>query len=66
MRLLRRCMHELWTLFVDDGMAAAFVVGWILLACLVLRRVSTGLWSGPILFAGLTVIVAVSTLQKRS
>lgn len=60
MKLLRRCLHELWTLFVDDGAVAACVVAWIVVACLVLQRLPVGIWSGPILFVGLAAIVAVS------
>ena len=57
MTLLLRCLRELWLLFVDDRAAAAAVVGWIAVAGLVLRQLPAGSWSGPILFAGLLVIV---------
>ena len=65
MKLLRRCLRELWTLFVDDGAVAALIVGWIAVACLVLRRMPVGIWSGPILFAGLAAIVAADTRTRR-
>ena len=58
--MLRRCLHELWTLFVDDGVVAACVVVWITLGSLALRRIPLGIWSGPILFVGLAAIVAIS------
>lgn len=58
MRLLRRSLRELWSLFVDDGTSAALVVGWIVVGCLVLRALPSMVWSGPILFAGLALIVA--------
>ena len=65
MKLLCRCLRELWTLFVDDGAAAASVVAWIAVACLVLRQLPTGPWSGPVLFAGLLVIVVVGMRVGR-
>ncbi len=65
MRLLRRCLHELWTLFVDDGAVAAWLVAWIAVACLVLRRLPAGPWSGPVLFAGLLAIVTISMRAGR-
>lgn len=65
MRLLRRSLHELWRLFVDDGVDAALVVGWIVVACLVLRALPAIAWSGPILFAGLAAIVAFSVGPRR-
>lgn len=60
MRLLQRSLRELWNLFVDDGFSAALVVGWIVIACLVLRALPSMAWSGPILFAGMAAIVALS------
>jgi hypothetical protein len=65
LKLLRRCLRELWTLFVDDGVVAASVVIWITVACLALQRIPVGTWSGPILFAGLAAIVAVSLRSRR-
>ena len=63
MSLLRRCAHELWALFVDDGALAA--VAWIAVACLALRQVQAGIWSGPVLFAGLSVIFLLTTRARR-
>ena len=65
MRLLRRCLHELWTLFVDDGAVAGWLVAWIAVACLVLRQLPAGAWSGPVLFAGLLAIVTVGMRAGR-
>lgn len=62
MKLLRRCVHELWALFIDDGALAT--VGWIVLACLTLRQVPVGVWSGPILFAGLSAIFLLTIRAK--
>lgn len=64
MRLLRRCVRELWRLFVDDGAIAAWVVIWITLACLALRQVPAGIWSGPILFAGLAAVFTLATRMR--
>jgi hypothetical protein len=61
MMLFRRCLREFWKLFVDDAFTAALIVGWIVAACITLRQLPAGLWSGPILFAGLAVIVAIRT-----
>lgn len=61
-KLLRRCVHELWALFIDDGALAT--VGWIVLACLTLRQVPVGVWSGPILFAGLSAIFLLTIRAK--
>lgn len=65
MRLLRRCLREFWTLFVDDGAIAALLVGWIAVACLVLRQLPVRAWSGPVLFAGLLTIVTVGMRAGR-
>ena len=65
MRLLRRCLRELWKLFVDDGAAAAWIVGWIAVACLTLRHLPAGPWSGPVLFAGLLVIATLGMRAGR-
>jgi len=64
LKLLRRCLHEAWSLFIDDGALAAYVVGWIAVACLALRQAPAGPWSGPILFAGLSVIFIVSARRR--
>lgn len=64
MKLLRRCLHEVWSLFIYDGALAAYVVGWIAVACLTLRQAPAGPWSGPILFAGLSVIFTVSARRR--
>ena len=58
MNLLRRILAELWSLFVDDPEIAALIVGWIVVACAVMRRLPPTPWSGPVLFAGLAAIVA--------
>ena len=58
MNLLRRSLAELWGLFVDDARIAALIVGWIAVACAVMRQLPPTPWSGPVLFAGLAAIAA--------
>lgn len=62
MTLLRRCLHELWALFIDEGAIA--VVVWVAVACFTLRQVPAGIWSGPILFAGLSAIFLLTTRAR--
>lgn len=62
MTLLRRCLRELWALFVDEGAIA--VVVWVAVACLALRQAPAGIWSGPILFAGLSAIFLLTTRAR--
>ncbi|MFT4063970.1 hypothetical protein [Paraburkholderia sp.] len=65
MQWLRTVLGELWGLFVDDSTFALAIVIW-LIAC----RVVSPLVSlpeaarGPILFAGLAVILAESALRR--
>ena len=59
--VLRRCLVECVRLFVDDATYTALIVGWIVLACIVLRAVGAGMWSGLMLFAGLAVIFVMTT-----
>ncbi len=63
--LLRRGLAELWSLFVDDARIAALIVGWIAVACAVMRRLPPTPWSGPVLFAGLAAIVAYGVRPGR-
>ncbi len=67
--LFRRGVRELWDLFVDNGIAAGCVVGWVTLACVALRHNPlsawpVGAWSGVILFAGLAAIFVLSTGRR--
>ena len=60
MQFLRRLPAQVWHLFVDDGPVVAILLAWIALACVVLSRVGIGIWSGPVLFAGIAVITFLS------
>lgn len=54
-----------FSLLVDDGRLAAATVAWLLLARAVLPRLASGSkWGGPILFAGLAVILVESTIRR--
>lgn len=61
MSLLRRIVRKLVSLFVDDALVAALVVGWIAIACLVLPRHA----AAPLLAAGLLAIFAASFRRLR-
>jgi hypothetical protein len=57
MNTLTTIFKEFVGLFVDDGTLAATVLIWIALCGLFLRVLPAGSWQGPILFAGLAVIL---------
>jgi hypothetical protein len=52
-------------LLVDDGRLAAATVVWLVLAWVVLPRLARETdWGGPILFAGLAVILVESAFRR--
>lgn len=62
--LLTLIWHELWGLFVDDGIFAGAILIWLLVGWLILPRL--GLPSGVpavILFAGLATILVLGALR---
>jgi hypothetical protein len=64
MRTLHKILTELFGLFVDDGSFALFILGWLLVAGLVLARVPLPGTGRSVLFAaGLAVILAGSALR---
>ncbi|GAC1346843.1 MAG: hypothetical protein NVSMB18_30160 [Acetobacteraceae bacterium] len=65
MSWVKTALSELLGLFVDDGSFALAIVGWLLVAGLVLPRLglSAG-WAGLILFAGLAAILVESALRR--
>jgi hypothetical protein len=64
MKWLKSVGREVLGLFVDDGSFAIAIVVWVGLAVLVLPQVARGArWSGPVLFAGLALILAESVLR---
>lgn len=63
MQWLRSVVREVYGLFVDDGSFAAALLAWTLAACLGLRMLHAGGWSGLVLFIGLAVVLAESTVR---
>ena len=64
MRWLRSIAREILGLFVDDGSFALAIVIWLLLVVMLLpRAVASASWAGPVLFAGLAIILAQSVLH---
>ena len=64
MNWLRSVVREVFGLFVDDGSFAAAILVWLLLAVFVLPRLAPAAhWTGPVLFAGLAVILIESALR---
>jgi hypothetical protein len=64
MRWLRSVGREVLGLFVDDGSYAGAILLWVGLAVVGLPRLGLGTgWDGPVLFAGLAVILIESVLR---
>jgi hypothetical protein len=64
MRWLRSIAREVLGLFVDDSSFAIAILVWVAAMALVLPRLAPGArWSGPLLFAGLAVILAFSAVR---
>ena len=64
MRWLKSVIHELLGLFVDDGRFAISILVWLALTVVILSRISSNSpWSGPVLLAGLALILIESTLR---
>lgn len=62
--ILRAIGAEAWGLFVDDGVFAGAILLWLVLAGLGLPRLALPLWlPGPLLFAGLAVILVAGALR---
>jgi hypothetical protein len=58
-------MREIAGLFVDDGRFAVTILAWVGLCALVLPRLPiTGAWDGPVLFAGLALILLESAVRR--
>ena len=64
MRWLRSVAREIYGLFVDDGSFAGAILVWLGLAMAGLpRAASNARWAGPVLFAGLELILIESVLR---
>lgn len=66
MSWLRTVLAELWGLFVDDGRDALAIVGWLLLAWLVLPLLHLGGGWGAVLFAAGLMVLFVENVLRRS
>jgi hypothetical protein len=56
--------REVLGLFVDDGSFAVAIVVWLTAAVVGLPRVAPdGRWCGPVLFAGLVLVLVESVLR---
>lgn len=65
MTLLADIARELWSLFVDDRLLAAGLLGWVLAAALALPALGLAAAGGPILFAGCALVLVASVLRGR-
>ncbi len=64
MRWLQSILREIIGLFVDDGAFALTILLWLILIAVILPRVAAvAPWTGPLLFAGLAVILIASTIR---
>jgi hypothetical protein len=64
MRWIKSIVRELYGLFVDDGSFAGAIAAWLILCVVVMSRVAAGArWAGPVLFAGLALILIQSVLR---
>ena len=65
MQFLRRLSGQIWHLFVDDGPTLVVLLIWVAVACFLLPRLNAGVWSGPILFAGIAAITFGNLKPRR-
>lgn len=64
MRGLKLILTEVYGLFVEDGALAVAVLAWVAVVSLALPRLDVArVWGGPILFAGLAVILIAGALR---
>lgn len=65
MRWFKAVLREVCGLFVDDGSFALAILVWLAIVWLVLSRVATlSVWCGPVLFAGLALILIWSAARR--
>jgi hypothetical protein len=61
---IKSISREILGLFVDDGSFAIGILVWVMMAVEVLPRVApVARWAGPVLFAGLVLILIESVLR---
>ncbi|HTI03158.1 MAG TPA: hypothetical protein VL752_19595 [Acidisoma sp.] len=62
--ILHAVQVETWALFVDDGVFAGAILAWLVLGLIGLPRAGLPPWlPGPLLFAGLAVILVAGALR---
>ena len=62
---LRSTALEIWRLFVDDGRVVLAILGWLAILWMVLPHLAIPVeLKGPILFAGLAVLLVYSALRR--
>ena len=65
LRWVRTVIAEAFGLVVDDGRLALATVTWLLFCWLFMPHLDAGaVWRGPVLSAGLAIILLGSTLQQ--
>jgi hypothetical protein len=60
---LKSIAREILGLFVEDGSFAIAILVWLAIACIGLRFIPHVSLRGPLLFAGLAIILARSVLR---
>ena len=65
MSRLRPLAKRIWRLFVDDGLAAILLLGWIAAIGILSRWMHLGPSAGPVLFAGIAAITFLSFAHGR-
>jgi hypothetical protein len=64
MRILMYIFREFWGLFVDDGSLALALIAWCVAASLILPRLLSEEWSGPVFFIGCVVVLLGNVLRS--
>ncbi len=65
MRWVGTILREVFGLFVDDAGFATAILGWLALAGLGLPRLGIAArWEGPVLFAGLALVLVASAARR--
>lgn len=63
MSWLKTIAVEIWGLFVDDSGLALAALVWTAVVRLIASRSHLGVFSGPLLFVGLAIILLVSVVR---
>ena len=67
MSWIKTVLREVFGLFVDDAAFALCIVAWLVIAALVPPRLGVPpVWTGPLLFLGLAVILLESAYRRAA